>query len=54
MPATILAPPTARGASIVFAGGAIFGALDGPTGLGGAEFRLPLLIGVFRFAALQG
>jgi hypothetical protein len=30
-----------------FAGGAIIGAL------GGAEFRLPLLTGAFRFAALQ-
>ncbi|MDN5754027.1 MAG: TSUP family transporter, partial [Nitrosospira sp.] len=36
-----------------FGGGAIIGALGGLIGLGGAEFRLPLLIGVFRFAALQ-
>ncbi|MDN5850565.1 MAG: sulfite exporter TauE/SafE family protein [Nitrococcus sp.] len=36
-----------------FGGGAIIGALGGLVGLGGAEFRLPLLIGVFRFAALQ-
>jgi len=28
-------------------------ALGGSIGLGGAEFRLPLLIGAFRFAALQ-
>ena len=36
-----------------FAGGALIGALGGLIGLGGAEFRLPLLIGAFRFAALQ-
>ncbi|MCZ0811014.1 MAG: sulfite exporter TauE/SafE family protein [Pseudomonadota bacterium] len=36
-----------------FGGGAIIGALGGLIGLGGAEFRLPLLIGVFRFAALE-
>jgi uncharacterized protein len=36
-----------------FAGGAVIGALGGLIGLGGAEFRLPLLIGAFRFAALQ-
>lgn len=40
-------PPTA------FAGGAIIGALGGLIGLGGAEFRLPLLIGIFNFAALE-
>ena len=33
--------------------GAAVGALGGMIGLGGAEFRLPLLIGVFAFAALQ-
>lgn len=31
----------------------MIGALGGLIGLGGAEFRLPLLIGVFRFPALQ-
>ncbi|MBV8457716.1 MAG: sulfite exporter TauE/SafE family protein [Acetobacteraceae bacterium] len=36
-----------------FSGGAIIGALGSLIGLGGAEFRLPLLIGAFRFAALQ-
>jgi uncharacterized protein len=35
-----------------FAGGAVIGALGGLIGLGGAEFRLPLLIGAFRFGAL--
>jgi uncharacterized membrane protein YfcA len=34
-------------------GGAAIGTLGGLIGLGGAEFRLPLLIGVFRFAALE-
>jgi len=36
-----------------FGGGAIIGALGGLIGLGGAEFRLPLLIGLFNFAALE-
>jgi uncharacterized membrane protein YfcA len=36
-----------------FGGGAVIGALGGLIGLGGAEFRLPLLIGAFRFAALE-
>src|SRR4051812_23721302 len=36
-----------------FGGGAIIGVLGGLIGLGGAEFRLPLLIGAFRFAALE-
>ncbi len=43
----------ARGAPAAFSGGAIIGALGGLIGLGGAEFRLPLLIGIFQFAALQ-
>ena len=37
----------------VFGAGAVIGTLGGLIGLGGAEFRLPLLIGVFGFAALQ-
>ena len=37
----------------VLAAGAAVGLLGGMIGLGGAEFRLPLLIGVFGFAALQ-
>jgi uncharacterized membrane protein YfcA len=36
-----------------FAGGGFIGMLGGLIGLGGAEFRLPLLIGVFNFAALE-
>lgn len=36
-----------------FCGGGLVGALGGLIGLGGAEFRLPLLIGPFRFAAID-
>ena len=42
-----------RSSATAFAGDAVMGALVGLIGLGGAEFRLPLLIGAFRFAALQ-
>ncbi|MYM22201.1 TSUP family transporter [Duganella sp. FT135W] len=38
--------------TIFIAGGAV-GALGGLIGLGGAEFRLPLLIGLFGFAAIS-
>ena len=41
-------PPVAA-----FLSGALIGTLGGLIGLGGAEFRLPLLIGAFRFAALE-
>lgn len=41
-----------KGAAAFFGGGAI-GTLGGLIGLGGAEFRLPLLIGVFGFEALE-
>lgn len=37
---------------MVFLAGALVGVTGGMIGLGGAEFRLPLLIGVFAFAAL--
>ena len=37
----------------VFSGGAVIGILGGLIGLGGAEFRLPLLIGTFGFGALE-
>ena len=52
------APPHAavtvsHGSGSAFTGGALIGALGGLIGLGGAEFRLPLLIGWFRFAALE-
>lgn len=36
-----------------FGGGALIGTVGGLMGLGGAEFRLPLLIGFFRFEALE-
>lgn len=36
-----------------FGWGAGIGTLGGLIGLGGAEFRLPVLIGSFRFAALE-
>lgn len=38
---------------MAFGGGAVIGVLGGLIGLGGAEFRLPLLIGMFRFVALE-
>lgn len=41
------------GGAAAFGGGALIGTLGGLVGLGGAEFRLPLLIGAFRFAALE-
>jgi hypothetical protein len=53
MPSTAAPSQTTLSAPLAFAGGAIIGALGGLIGLGGAEFRLPLLIGVFRFAVLQ-
>jgi len=37
----------------VFGSGTLIGTLGGLIGLGGAEFRLPLLIGPFGFAALE-
>ncbi|BAM87732.1 hypothetical protein S58_17250 [Bradyrhizobium oligotrophicum S58] len=46
-------PPRTGNPLPAFAGGAVIGALGGLIGLGGAEFRLPLLIGPFRFKALQ-
>lgn len=47
-------PPVVRQNSLAaFGGGAVIGALGGLIGLGGAEFRLPLLIGAFGFAALE-
>lgn len=46
-------PETKRNLPLAFTGGGLIGALGGLIGLGGAEFRLPLLIGVFRFGALE-
>lgn len=48
-----LHPPPSQHGLAAFASGAVIGGLGGLIGLGGAEFRLPLLIGLFRFAALQ-
>lgn len=45
--------PAKRGLPAAFAGGGVIGALGGMIGLGGAEFRLPLLIGAFGFPALE-
>ncbi len=36
-----------------FTGGTVIGALGGLIGLGGAEFRLPWLISIFKFAPLE-
>jgi len=49
----VAAPARARTLSAALATGAGVGLLGGLIGLGGAEFRLPLLIGLFGFAALQ-
>lgn len=48
-------PAAARAGSrnLAFVSGAAIGVLGGMIGLGGAEFRLPLLIGAFGFVALQ-
>lgn len=53
MPAVVIPGAGMRSITAAFAGGAVIGALGGLIGLGGAEFRLPLLIGAFRFAALE-
>ncbi|MBG6181232.1 sulfite exporter TauE/SafE family protein [Arthrobacter sp. CAN_A1] len=45
-------PVHQRSLVLVFVAGAIIGVLGGMIGLGGADFRLPLLIGLFGFAAL--
>lgn len=44
---------TRRTLPFAFTVGALVGVLGGLIGLGGAEFRLPLLIGVFGFVALE-
>lgn len=48
-----LAETRPRNSLSAFGTGAGIGALGGLIGLGGAEFRLPLLIGMFRFVALE-
>ncbi|TVU62009.1 sulfite exporter TauE/SafE family protein [Paenarthrobacter nitroguajacolicus] len=52
-PLSFQGPAREQSVALVFLAGAIIGVLGGMIGLGGAEFRLPLLIGVFGFAALQ-
>ena len=47
-----VAASVGRSPVAAFAGGAAVGLLGGLVGLGGAEFRLPLLLTVFGFAAL--
>ena len=42
-----------RSPVVAFSAGTAVGLLGGMIGLGGAEFRLPLLIGLFGFLALQ-
>src|SRR5262245_7067921 len=45
--------PARRSNVAAFGSGAIIGTLGGLIGLGGAEFRLPLLISLFRFRGLE-
>ncbi len=52
--ASTISEPVERKASVgAFVGGTGIGTLGGLIGLGGAEFRLPLLIGLFGFGALE-
>lgn len=44
---------SARHPAVTVGAGAGVGVLGGLIGLGGAEFRLPLLLGLFRFPALE-
>lgn len=50
---TFTPPRSTRSIPLTFCAGAAIGVLGGMIGLGGAEFRLPLLIGLFGFAALS-
>ena len=47
------ARPASRRFVGAFLAGTVIGCLGGMIGLGGAEFRLPLLIGLFSFPALE-
>jgi uncharacterized membrane protein YfcA len=51
MPEIIETKP--RSKPLAFGAGALIGTLGGLIGLGGAEFRLPVLIGLFRFRGLE-
>lgn len=42
-----------RSKTAAFGSGAVIGTLGGLIGLGGGEFRLPLLISLFRFRGLE-
>ena len=50
---TSVSSPPARNVVAAFLAGACVGTLGGLIGLGGAEFRLPLLIRLFAFVALE-
>lgn len=52
MNTNVSTPPVRSSISAFLAGGCV-GTLGGLIGLGGAEFRLPLLIGLFAFVALE-
>lgn len=51
-PTATVSRSLARSGPLGFGAGALVGLLGGLVGLGGAEFRLPLLLTVFGFAAL--
>ncbi|MGW0600262.1 sulfite exporter TauE/SafE family protein [Streptomyces sp. NPDC002776] len=52
-PQSLCLPRPTHSTPVLFGAGAAIGVLGGMIGLGGAEFRLPLLIGLFGFAALS-
>jgi uncharacterized membrane protein YfcA len=51
--ATALSGEPPRSNPAAFGSGALIGTLGGLIGLSGAEFRLPLLISLFRFRGLE-
>jgi len=50
---TVTVPDSTRRPLAGFGWGTVIFTLGGLVGLGGAEFRLPVLIGVFRFPPLE-